>query len=509
MISLNEKFRLKYANLFHLFLLICFAVFLNNCGKKISVSMVTSTSSSKQLPFVVLQGDKWEAEPDSQYVKVHMYLDEVVPISGVQVESCSKGFTESISVFINFDEFIRRSETGKNNKIAQVSFDPVVSARSVTINFGKNEGICLASIHLLDNDKKKYKVQVPKVVQAEVTASETSRPYQSYDVMNMFDSRYEYAYASAKGGAGVFFDFKFKESIKIESVKLWNGYQRSDIHCVDNGRVKTLQFEGDDGYNETIQLEDELGSQTIQLPKPYKGKNLKMTVKEIFKGRKYQGFLISELRFFDGKQWILPDPSEASAKIASQNREEFTKSGLVSALNHSLEGGDHFANETIVKVSADNSSSNGENQSGDDHSEDMQEEEPERSLSYWIFRFRSDGSFFLEGNTSRDKEDSIEHQRFFALGNYEVVKSDEKGMNLKIFGFLRNTKTSEEIIYGEGDCNGCGRDCNKLGSGSDPNSVEKIFSEVLEIKKNDGKFFILNKSNKGNLDFGNLELSLK
>jgi hypothetical protein len=29
------------------------------------------------------------------------------------------------------------------------------------------------------------------------------------------------------------------------------------------------------------------------------------------------------------------------------------------------------------------------------------------------------------------------------------------------------------------DCNGCGRDCNTLGSGGDPNTIEKIFAEFL------------------------------
>lgn len=485
---------------FFLFLLI--GSFSTNCGKKISISMVTTTSSGEKLPFLALRGEKWEAEPGAQYVKFHMYFDEVVPLSGVEVESCKNPFKDNVSVFVNFDEHVRYAEGG--NKTGKVNFDPSVSARSVTLNFQKNEGVCLSAIRLFDENKKKYSIKTPKIVQTNVTASETSKLVQSYNVMNLFDSRYEYAYATDKGGVGVYLDFSFQDKVKIESIKIWNGYQRSDVHCVDNGRVKSIQLTGDDNYSETIALADELGSQEIKLPKPFQGKNLKMTIQDIYKGRKYGGILMSEMRFFDGSDWFLPDPTNMTREIAKVNSDRFNQAGILVALNRSLEGGE--MNSLGVAVPSSDGEETGEEVAP---SEDYDENGFRRSASFWILRFRSDGSFFLEGNTTREGEGTMVNQRFFALGNYETEKVDERGLQMRIFGFLRNTKTTEEVIYGEGDCNGCGRDCNKLGLGVDPNSVEKIFSESIEIRKVDGKFFVKNISRKGNLDFTELELLLQ
>lgn len=489
---------------------LCSILLFINCGTKVQISMVTSTSAASGQAFDALNGKVWKAEDGAEFVKLHIYADEVIPLSKVEAISCDKDFKDSVFVFINFDEVFRSSEAKKSSAV--VSYDPPVSARSITFNFQKNSNICLKAINLYDASGKKYNVQTPEIIEAKVTASETGAPQASYDVMNLFDSRYEYAYATDKGAKEVTIDLAFQDEVDIESVKIWNGYQRSDVHCVDNGRVTKFQLTGDNGYKEIISLTDELGSQTVVLPKPFSGKNLQFKVIDYIKGRNAKGIVISEMRFFNGKRWLLPNSFPTTRAIAESNTKQFKSAGLFSILNRSIEGGDEISSNNVVEMNVPQEGSTPEASDESNSGEDTEEDIPTRSNSNWILRFRTDGSMFLEGATGRyiesDAGEVFENQRFYALGNYEVKEVSEKGMVVRIFGFLRNTKTSEEIIYGEGDCNGCGRDCNKLGSVADPNSIEKIFQEYLEVTKKDGKFYIKNQKKTKNLDFDSLELSL-
>jgi hypothetical protein len=125
---------------------------------------------------------------------------------------------------------------------------------------------------------------------------------------------------------------------------------------------------------------------------------------------------------------------------------------------------------------------------------------------------------YLEGKTvrtdSEDKNDGTvttinRHKKTFGLGNYEIKSKEGKKLEVNVFGYLRELKsvdsTTEEI---HGDCNGCGRDCNKVYS-PDSNSIEKIFKESLEIEPSeDGKYKIKNKKKTNHLDFDELDMEL-
>ncbi|HNN81990.1 MAG TPA: hypothetical protein PKL30_24115, partial [Leptospiraceae bacterium] len=302
-------------------------------------------------------------------------------------------------------------------------------------------------------------------------ASETGKPEASYGVMNLFDSRYEYSYASLNNSKGVSLSFNFKDTQKIQSIKVWNGYQRSDVHCVENGRVKTINLTGDEGYSEKISLKDEMGPQIVELPKPFNGKKLVMTIDESYRGKKYQGIVLSELRFFDGKEWFLLDPFPRIKSIAKTNGDDFQKAGISEILNKSLTGSEEGVN------------------------------------SNWTVRLRSDGSMFLEGSTTTYDSDSENTSRFYALGNYEVKSTENNILQVRIFGFLREIKSEMQIEHM--DCNGCGRDCNTLGSGGDPNKIEKIFAEFLELEKVNDTFVVRNLKRSNNLNFNSLNMSLE
>lgn len=229
--------------------------------------MATSTSLSDKLAFAALNGENWKPEEGAEFVKLHFYPDEGFQLKKVEVDSCKGEFNDAITIYINFDELSVAAELSAQK--AAVNFNNPVFARSVTINFRKNKELCIGEIRFYDEKEKQISLKLPKIVEGSVTASETADPVQSYDAMNLFDSRYEYAWASDKKGQGVTLDFKFKESQKFNRIKIWNGYQRSDQHCYSNGRLKSATLTGENGYNQKIQLQDVLGPQEIILEKTY------------------------------------------------------------------------------------------------------------------------------------------------------------------------------------------------------------------------------------------------
>jgi len=113
-------------------------------------------------------------------------------------------------------------------------------------------------------------------------------------------------------------------------------------------------------------------------------------------------------------------------------------------------------------------------------------------------RLRADGSFYIAGTAYY--ENDARHQ-YFALGNYEIKKSDGTGgIRLRLFGLYYETE-----IYG--DCNGCGRDCNKTDL-PDGVTLQKIFQEYVNLKAaEDGGFELVNESGGKKLKFNKLVLT--
>jgi hypothetical protein len=96
-----------------LFLILILFLFVA-CKKEISISMVTATSMQNGLPFLALNDSKWMPEANAEFVKFHVYLDEAVQLSKVEVNSCGDDFKSRIDMYINFDEMIQTmKEEGK------------------------------------------------------------------------------------------------------------------------------------------------------------------------------------------------------------------------------------------------------------------------------------------------------------------------------------------------------------------------------------------------------------
>ncbi|AYV57317.1 NADase-type glycan-binding domain-containing protein [Leptospira kmetyi] len=485
-----------------LFLLSFVVLSFQNCKKELSVSMATSTSLSDKLAFAALGGGSWKPEDGAEFVKLHFYPDEGFQLKKVEVDSCKGEFSDAVTAYINFDEFSAAADL--SGKKASVNFEKPVYARSVTINFRKNKELCIGEIRFYDEREKQFSLKLPKIVEGSATASETANPVQSYDVMNLFDSRYEYAWASDKKGKGVVLNFKFNEPQKFDTIKIWNGYQRSDQHCYSNGRLKTATLTGDNGYSQKIQLQDVLGPQEIALEKPFEGTSLRLTVDDIYAGKMYKGFVLSEIRFGKDKNWVLINPISRSQSIARSNHLQFTPPDLDGILNHGLRGSE--VSELPAEIQSTENIASSETAAPA-----AEESEGQRVSSDWSLRMRSDGSFFMEGNTQDQSgmDSGMLHKssKFYAIGNYEVKESSADSLKLRVFGYMRKYSSSFVESYGDMDCNGCGRDCNMADN--DPDKKEIIFQDFITIKKLNGNVYVQNTSPSRKLDFKALEMTLE
>jgi hypothetical protein len=450
-------------------------------AKPVDVSMVAATSLGDRLPFGVLDEKPWRAEPGAEFVKVHIYPDAPIRLSKVEVESCGGSFKDDVGLFINFDEHVERmeGEAGETDavKILAHAFETPVDARSITFNFQKNRPLCLAAIRLFDADGKRIATRTPKVVAGKASASDTLEPADSYDVMNLFDSRFEYAWSSNQKAKGVTFALSFDQPRTVRKLRLWNGYQRSDVHCWSNARIKALRVEGDGGYASEVAVADEMGGQDIALPRPFTGKSLKLIVTDYYPGKSWNNLALSELRLSDGEGWFILDPGKRLVAIAASNRQRFKAAKADEVLNRGLTG---MISESNKAGTLDKTTS-------------------------WSLRLRTDGSFFMDGRTTTSNYDLGEekHDDVYALGNYTVLAARASEVKLKVFGIVRRTSRKAQI---EMDCNGCGRDCNNAQASGDRS---QIFHDFVTITRTAKGAQVKNVSDTPVLTFKTLDMELE
>ena len=440
------------------------------------LSMVYTNALHEELPFSIFSKGSWSPDPQARFVKLHLYFDEPIAVRGLEIDDCGSGLDPGISIFFNFDQWILSVEPELSGEIPQAirprrdgdllvvgGFEESIEVRSLTINFEANSGFKICGINFKDPDGRPYEVMTPALAGGTVESSSVLSPRTAYDPVFLFDSRFEYGWASNKKAKDVSLDFKFDKPRRVEKIRIWNGYQRSVPHCAANSRARKIRITGDGGYASEIEVEDVLGSQVIALPKPFEGRNLRFDITDSYAGKSYKDLVISEIRFFDGGEWFMLDPAAQLKSAIAANRAVFTRAGTGALLNDSFVGA--AGTET--------------------------------SWSSARLRLRADGSFYLSG--ANEGEDGA--IQYFALGNYEIKRpTSGGGLRLRLFGLYYETE-----LYG--DCNGCGRDCNKTDLPEGVKS-QKIFQEYVDIKPApDGAFELVNESGGKKLKFGKLVLT--
>jgi len=150
-----------------------------------------------------------------------------------------------------------------------------------------------------------------------VQASSCLEPMEAYHTDFLFDSRSEFGWSDGNQtstGDGENLTFFFDQPQRIEKIKIWNGYQRSQTHFDQNERASVISFGADGGNAPKYQLSDTMEPQVITLDTPLEDRSFTMNILEIHEGATYKDLVISELRFFNGEEWFVLDSGESQSR---------------------------------------------------------------------------------------------------------------------------------------------------------------------------------------------------
>lgn len=127
---------------------------------------------------------------------------------------------------------------------------------------------------------------------------EDTRLYSAYNLVDD-DPKTAWVPVSSKSGIGEWVEFSFDDPMKVDNLKIINGYVKSDIAFSNNNRVKTATLEFSDGSKKTILLKDTSKTQIIQIGK--KTKTIRLTISEVYKGKVYDDTCLSDIDIQFGK----------------------------------------------------------------------------------------------------------------------------------------------------------------------------------------------------------------
>jgi hypothetical protein len=259
-------------------------------------------------------------------------------------------------------------------------------------------------------------ISPPLAVKGSVTASSVLAPAAAYGESQLFDSRKEFVWAegSKGGGENESLTFRFDEEQTITSIKIWNGYQRSQKHFESNARVKTFEIGLKDGAKTRYTLPDAIEPQDIKFESLFKGKEMTLTVIDVYPGTSYKDLVVSELLFFNESKPIVIRDDNAETRV-----EALIKETKGSVLENYLDRRLHNQVDYDYYTS-------------------------DRSLV-----LRSNKTFVLYDHTISQDDARQEDKEVVADGNWEIVELKDNYAKVRVFGKLFNI--SETVEYYKGN----------------------------------------------------------
>ena len=308
-----------------------------------------------------------------------------------------------------------------------------------------NKSVGLSVIRLMNKNNKEIKINPIEVLKGTMAASSVLKPADAYNTDLLFDSRSQFGWADGnmqETGNGEFIEFKFKKNVKISKIKIWNGYQRSMDHFKKNEAVSKMTF-SNEKESVTKKLQVKFGPEIVDFEKTLSGRNFKFQIDEVRKGSRYKDLVISELRFYDGKNWFILDNGE-SVKRQKKIMNSISKNIISKMIDKRCYMNSGGVEQSII--------------------------------------LRSNGSFVVYSTFSSSKElgDMGKEEtkiKIVADGNWELNNASIGSAEIKIFGRKHQIKKLEEYEYnfdpyGEGYTTRVGQKTN---------DTEVIFSDILQI----------------------------
>ncbi len=421
----------------------------------IYVERMYATSTGKMGPEYLLDGDpssSWDAmQGAGPNEGVMLYFENPVEVGSIQIKSqgsanditqleCFVNGATKGKLNLNQEKQINESVQSMFVKVAEVKGEESVEFGDYPLctitKYPENLQVNLGEIEFKDKSGNPLKIRPLHLEPGVVSATSTLEPQEAYNADFLFDSSLEFGWAEGQEdeGVGEKVQISFDRPIRVEKVKIWNGYQRSDRHFKRNARAKMVTFGPMGQAGNEFTLSDEQGGQVLDLSEPIEGNEFELAINDFYAGESYTDLLLSEMRFFDGQQWF---------GVGSQGFES-RKTELTNRLNGT------FLADLIDRPLAEH-----------------QDLEIEGDVSYNL-TLRTSGSFVLyrtrsEGENSTEKRTDI---REVADGNWSIESLDKSKevAKVKIFGKL-NRIMEKEYWY----------------KGKSKTDFTRIFSEILTI----------------------------
>lgn len=171
------------------------------------------------------------------------------------------------------------------------------------------------------NLMEKYRLKTGMLKKVKVSSQLENQGRYNYDIKNLFDNDLDSCWAEGQDGYGIgdTIELRFDQGVYLMCVAAINGYIMNEDTYYDNARIKKLKVEFIDGANENkyediVEFEDIDYNQidrnyiykTMQVIGNYGDGRLiqndntyiKLTILDVYKGKKYQDTCISEMLIY-------------------------------------------------------------------------------------------------------------------------------------------------------------------------------------------------------------------
>ena len=99
-------------------------------------------------------------------------------------------------------------------------------------------------------------------------------------------------------GLGESVAFLLDDTYMMSGFEIYTGYQKDSDRYYKNARPKEISVSFSDGTSQIFELKDMMGVQKIQLVAPVETNSIKITIRSVYSGNKYEDTVISEIEFY-------------------------------------------------------------------------------------------------------------------------------------------------------------------------------------------------------------------
>lgn len=233
---------------------------------------------------------------------------------------------------------------GKTNQMTDSSMEDG-EKKGIIRRFSKAHAVGIKSINMWGDDSKEFRLIAPRKVDGRIVSSSTLQSSSKYSSTNLFDNKKSTAWVEGIDGKGIGeqLSFDFSQPVKIDAIKIWNGYQRSTNTYQSNARLKSFSLGESTGKLYEYTLRDDEAAQRVDLRVPLESK-FELKINSAYDGAKYQDLAISEILFFEkGKplQLLIKDNSEEfsqTLKVKGTNLESLIDTRVTNEMDYGPSG---------------------------------------------------------------------------------------------------------------------------------------------------------------------------